>query len=371
VKDIYHEISEELTQGREVIRATIIRQKGSSPRSQGTQFLIRPDGTFLGTIGGGRLEAEVLSKASLVFSDRKDRIIYFRLKGEEVAETEMICGGEVDVYLEYLSPQEPGIKEVFQHILEVQKKGRPCLVATLLKEGDSEDQPPHKVLYDPAETDFREAVSWIVPFFDQLPQVLESKKPALLSTPFREKEWRIFLEPLIVPSTVYIFGAGHISLSLCPLVKLVGFRVVVLDDRAEFANAQRFPQADEIIVRSFDQILEDTFFGPQAYIVIVTRGHLHDHQILRKVLTGNPGYIGMIGSRHKREVVFKALKAEGFSEERIRAVYAPIGLNIQAETPEEIAVSITAELIMARGQGRKNYKPGFEDSRVKVTEIER
>jgi xanthine dehydrogenase accessory factor len=356
MKDIYQEIHQELTQGREVVLATIIRQKGSSPRTQGTQFLIHPDGTFSGSIGGGRLEADVLTAAPKVFSERKNKMIYFRLRGEEVAETEMICGGEVDVYLELLSDRNPEQQEIFKKILEAQHKGRPCLLATLLEDYRSEAQKQTKVLYDPDEMSGLEAVSWITPVLQELPQILESNQARLLTARIEGKEKKIFLEPLMAPPIVYIFGAGHISVSLCPLAKMVGFQVVIFDDRGEFANVQRFPEADEIVVRPFEQILQEFSFGPNAYIVVVTRGHLHDYQILRIVLKDTPRYIGMIGSRHKREVVFKALREEGFTEERIRSVYSPIGLDIQAETPEEIAVSITAELIQVRGQGRKAQK---------------
>jgi xanthine dehydrogenase accessory factor len=352
MKDIYQEIYRELTQGHEVVLATIIRQQGSSPRTQGTQFLVRSDGTFVGSIGGGRLEADVLTAVPNIFSERKNKMIYFRLRGEEVAETEMICGGEVDVYLELLSGRNPEQRKNFEKILETRQQGRSCLVATLIEDELSQDQMLGKVLINPEENPDFQIVSWMTPVFQQLSQVLESSQATLLTALIEGKEKKIFLEPLIVPPIVYIFGAGHISLSLCPLVKMVDFQVVIFDDRGEFANSQRFPDADKIVVRPFEQILHEVSFGPNAYIVVVTRGHLHDHQILRKVLKGTPHYIGMIGSRHKREVVFKALKEEGFSEERIRSVYSPIGLDIRAETPEEIAVSITAELIQVRGQGR-------------------
>jgi xanthine dehydrogenase accessory factor len=362
MENIYQEILKELTQSRAVILATIIRQKGSSPRSQGTQFLIRADGSFLGTIGGGRLEADVLSEAPHVFADQKNRIIYFRLKGEEVAQTEMICGGEVDIYLEHLSPAEKSQQAAIERILEAQLKGLPCLIVTLIETDETKGLEPKKLLYAPETPDNLDEFPWIAPIISELPQVLAGHRSVLLSARIGREERPVFLEPLIIPSTVYLFGAGHISLSLCPLAKMVGFRVVVFDDRGEFANAQRFPLADEIVVKPFEVILREYDFGPNAFLVIVTRGHLHDHQILRAVLNSNPGYIGMIGSRHKRAVVFKALKEEGFTEERIRSVYSPIGLDIKAETPEEIAVSIVAELIQVRGQKRPQKKGAQKSS---------
>jgi xanthine dehydrogenase accessory factor len=125
--------------------------------------------------------------------------------------------------------------------------------------------------------------------------------------------------------------------------------VTVFDDRAEFADRRRFPDADDLVVQPFDQMLKDFPIGSNAFVVIVTRGHLHDHQIVRQVLKNPPRYIGMIGSRHKKGIIFKALREEGFSEDLIQSIHTPIGLDIGAETPEEIAVSIVAELIQVRG----------------------
>ncbi len=167
MKDIYQETAQELNQGREIILATIIRQKGSAPRAQGTQFLIRPDGTFLGTIGGGRLEAEVLLEAPKVFSERKNKILCFRLRGEEVAETEMICGGEVDIYLELFSGLNPQDLEIFRKALELREKGRPCLLATLLEDGISADRKDKKLLYVPEEDQDLDAFPWIRPLLEK------------------------------------------------------------------------------------------------------------------------------------------------------------------------------------------------------------
>jgi xanthine dehydrogenase accessory factor len=355
MKDIYQEMVKALSQGREIILATIVQQKGSAPRTQGTQFIILPDGTFLGTIGGGRLEAEVLTEAPKIFSERKNKILSFRLRGEEVAETEMICGGEVDIYLELFSGQNPRDLKLLQKVVGLREQGRSCLLATLLEDGMSADREDKKLFFIPEESQSLAAFPWITPLLKDLTQVLEGNKPQLMRALIQGEEQKIFLEPLTPIPVLYIFGAGHISLYLCTLSKMVGFRVTVFDDRAEFANPGRFPEADEIVVKPFEQMLEGFSFGPNAFVVVVTRGHLHDHQILKKVLktpTGaiGPRYIGMIGSRHKRAVVFKALKEEGFPEDLIHSIHAPIGLDINAETPEEIAVSIAAELIQVRGQ---------------------
>jgi xanthine dehydrogenase accessory factor len=155
---------------------------------------------------------------------------------------------------------------------------------------------------------------------------------------------------------VYLFGGGHISLHLARLIKMVDFNLVVIDDRQEFANAQRFPEADEIWVRDFQEVLNNLELGSDDYVVIVTRGHIFDKEILAQVLTKKPDYIGMIGSRRKRSLIYQALEDEGFSRAQLEGVHSPIGLAIGAETPEEIAVSVVAELIAERARLHPHVK---------------
>jgi xanthine dehydrogenase accessory factor len=166
-------------------------------------------------------------------------------------------------------------------------------------------------------------------------------------------EARFLVEPLGADGVVYIFGAGHISQKLAPLTRLVGFRTVVLDDRAEFANRERFPAVDDLLVlSSFDRAMARLSIHANSYLILVTRGHAHDKTLLGEALATRAGYIGMIGSRGKRDAVYRALEEEGFAAEAFQRVHSPIGLTIAAETPEEIAVSITAELIAVRAGAR-------------------
>jgi len=163
----------------------------------------------------------------------------------------------------------------------------------------------------------------------------------------------IFAEPIQAADVLYVFGAGHISTFLSVLAKLVGFGVVVIDDREEFANKQRFPDADEIMVLPIPQSFGRIAITPSSYIAIVTRGHIHDHAVLKEALKHQPAYIGMIGSRRKREMIYHAMIREGTPKEDLQRVHSPIGLDIGAETPEEIAVSIVAELIQERDRLKK------------------
>jgi xanthine dehydrogenase accessory factor len=161
------------------------------------------------------------------------------------------------------------------------------------------------------------------------------------------------LHPIQSGETVYIFGAGHVSQQLARLTKMVGFHTIVLDDRKEFANRRRFRDADDIVeLDTFDHAFDGLTMGSQSYIVIVTRGHTHDKTVLGQALKTGATYIGMIGSRKKRNIIYQKLLGENFTQADIDRVHSPIGLAIGAETPEEIAVSIIAELIQIRATSK-------------------
>lgn len=162
------------------------------------------------------------------------------------------------------------------------------------------------------------------------------------------------MQPVGAQGTAYVFGAGHCGEKLVPVLNSLDFFTVVIDDRSDFANRDRFPSADGIVVpESFDGVMATLPIEEDSYIVIVTRGHLHDKSVLRQALTTRAGYIGMMGSKRKVAEIFQALREEGFSSQELERVYAPIGLSIEAETPEEIAISIAGELIQVRAAKRR------------------
>jgi xanthine dehydrogenase accessory factor len=164
----------------------------------------------------------------------------------------------------------------------------------------------------------------------------------------------IFIEPVLPPASLYIFGAGHVSVSLYNTARAAGFEVTVIDDRAAYASHERFPEAKEIIAEDFERALARLSPGESAYLVIVTRGHRDDMRVLRWAVQTPARYIGMIGSRRKTISIFQELTKEGLSPDLFERVHAPVGLDIGAITPEEIAVSITAELIAARRHVERN-----------------
>jgi xanthine dehydrogenase accessory factor len=180
-------------------------------------------------------------------------------------------------------------------------------------------------------------------------ELLREKKPKVLILSSENRKMEILLEPIFSEPTVYLFGGGHISEQVAPLAKKVHFKVVVIDDREMFANRNRFQEVDEVIVSEFERCFDQLNIDDSSYIIIVTRGHLYDGFVLEQALKTNACYIGMIGSKKKIRTLYQILMEKGIAKETLERVYAPIGIDINSETPEEIAVSIVAELIKVRG----------------------
>jgi xanthine dehydrogenase accessory factor len=171
-----------------------------------------------------------------------------------------------------------------------------------------------------------------------------------MTVDLEKKKVEILMEPVVSEPTVFIFGAGHVSQQLSPMAKRVHFKVVIIDDREVFSNRDRFPEADEVIVSEFEKCFDRCVIDESSYIVVVTRGHLYDGFVLEQAIKTQARYIGMIGSRSKIQILYRNLMKKGVPKAALDRVCAPIGLDINSETPEEIAVSIAAELIKVRGE---------------------
>jgi xanthine dehydrogenase accessory factor len=253
-REVFAAVAEALEKGEAAALVTIVATHGSTPQRVGAKMLVFADGRIVGTIGGGCYENDAFWKARDAIADRKPQLVHYELSDDFAQETGLICGGQMDVYIE---PIEPA------------------------------------------------------------PQL-------------------------------YIVGAGHVGFHLARLAHEVGFRVHVIDDREKFANAERFPTAEEIVVDDIAGWLARTALPPHAYAVIVTRGHTNDLEALRALAPHELRYLGLIGSRAKVARIFDALGADQMPAAHLDRVHAPIGLDIGAVTPQEIAVSILAELIAVK-----------------------
>jgi xanthine dehydrogenase accessory factor len=349
---IEEEIVKSLSQNAPTTLATVVYQSGSTPRGVGAKMLLKTDGTFVGTIGGGSVEAEVLREAQQVMETGEARTLHFELTNKNVALEGSVCGGDVTIFVDPLPAGVPDLLEMYEHVVAIKKRGGVALLATIVSVDKSHaDKSKSKVLIDQKGKAIGSLlgdpglIDTLKPHVDRL---LEENRTEILKLQGKEGQVEILVEPIVSDPTVFIFGCGHISTCLAPLVKGVGFKLVVTDDRPDFANRKRFPHADEIVVDGFEGLLKRLKIEENSYLVLVTRGHLHDRTVLEQALKTNAKYIGMIGSRRKVKMVYQDLRDRGVSEDILTQVHAPIGLDIGAETPEEIAASILAELIQVR-----------------------
>jgi xanthine dehydrogenase accessory factor len=252
--------------------------------------------------------------------------------------------------------------DIYEKIVALRREGRRAALATIINvRGSIPSFESAKMLVSEDGTMFGtigggcvEAEVW-----QAAKEVIEQEKPRTLVFNLNQKPQydsglvcggtlEIFLEPLLPPTRLYIFGAGHVGFHLYKAARIAGFEVVVWDDREAYANRERFPDAEDVLACDFDEASGQLDLPESAYIVIVTRGHRNDMQVLRWAVGTPARYIGMIGSKRKVVTVYRALESEGIAPEKFDRVHAPVGIDIGATTPEEIAISVAAELIAFR-----------------------
>jgi xanthine dehydrogenase accessory factor len=335
---------ERLAQGRGFVLATIIQQQGSAPRTAGTRMLITPEQEIAGTIGGGLVEAKTMQAAARMNAEAPARFLTFDLSNQDAAKMEMICGGLVRVLLDYIRPGDEN-RTIFTAWRESLSQGCNAVLVSIVTGDETHiDHINHALLKSDGSVqggvglsdDFRRRLPALVTKAAHV-QVLNLEGKLLVADPGQSA------------AILYIFGAGHVARPTAHLAAMVGFDVVVIDDRSEFADAGRFPDAAGVhAISTFDAAFKGLAVKDDTFVIIVTRGHLHDKVVLAQALKTPAAYIGMIGSRRKRDTIYDSLLMEGYTAADIARVHCPIGLTIGADTPEEIAVSIVAELIAVR-----------------------
>jgi len=345
MKEIVQNICRLFEQNEDFVLSTIISHTGSTPRTAGTKMIVRSDGNITGTIGGGSVEAEVIKIARAVFETKGALIRSFDLKVSKAIDSmDMLCGGHLTILFEWIQPDDGNIG-LYRELLQALKTGEDALLLGILPESGRSETPLKRCLITGEGT-----VPEDFPITDETLRAVKKAARGQRAPVTTETHGKRFLvDPVFPTGTIYIFGAGHVSLQLARLTHMVDFRTVILDDRAEFASRERFGSADDLrVLKNFETAFDEIAADADSYVVILTRGHSHDKTVLAQALRTDAGYIGMIGSRRKRDALYEELLKEGFTRKDLKRVCSPIGLHIRAETPEEIAVSIVAELIEAR-----------------------
>jgi xanthine dehydrogenase accessory factor len=368
MSDVFSELLRLKQQGQRAALCTIISSKGSLPMSGKAKMLVGEDGTMVGTVGGGCLEADVWAEAQRVIKKDISKIAAFILTEQHAGESGLNCGGKVEIFIEPVVPQR--LNEVFEEIARIRAAGEKGAIATVISSRIPPAMKEKSKLVLRADGTVVGGIGdggFIEDYVRQrAEEVMREDYLTVLQFELGEEEaqrWGldsgetldVFVEPIVAIPTLYLFGGGHVSLQIAKIAKMVGFKLVVIDDRPAFANQERFPMADETRVEDLYTVFERLKIDDQSYIVAVTRGHQHDEPVIEQAIRTNARYIGMIGSKRKILRMWKKLIERGADPKRLAEVHAPIGLEIGADTPEEIAVSVVAQLIQVR-RGRKDRR---------------
>jgi xanthine dehydrogenase accessory factor len=339
-------ICQQLENNSPVVMASVVSLQGSTPRHSGAKMAVGAGGKTYGTVGGSLLEASAIAESLKVLSLGVSKFMHFDLNNNSVFSNGMICGGQADLLLEYIPVTEDN-REFFKDWQAAVKGSVDFYYLTRLQEsGDSVKITGHGLIFTDGKTSDNSLLTG-----SDLATLKEELHNISATTVLTLGQSQVIVDPMRKLKTLYCFGAGHVAVPTAHIASLVGFRVVVIDDRAEFASTGRFPDSSEVrVIQDFNKALEGLDINRDSFIVILTRGHQYDRVVLEQSLKINAGYIGMISSRKKRDAIYNALMEAGVKKEALEQVHSPIGLAIGAETPEEIAVSIAAELINERGK---------------------
>lgn len=324
MKQLLSALLTRLTKGENAVLCTVLASSGSSPRGAGARMAVFSDGTTLGTVGGGAVEQIATRQALAALKTGASSLRAFDLSPNQINDIGMICGGAVTVYYQVFSPQDKPACAALQKWLSVLEREQAAWLYLALS-GDA----------------VREFAIYTQ---NELPQ----DKPFGTKAQLTGSDPLFYTEPVCRPGKVVIFGGGHVGTALVPVLAAVDFRVTVFDNRPDFALPAHYPEAAQVIYGDYEKIEEHITLTKDDYAVIMTPGHQADLAVLLQVLRTQAGYIGCIGSRKKIERTNEALRQAGFTETDLARIHSPIGLDILAETPAEIAVSIAAELIRHR-----------------------
>ena len=350
MREVIQGAIDDLKDGQPCVLATVVRTKGSTPQKAGAMLLVRQDGTGVGTLGGGCVEGDIWFAAKEILrlnggAEFKD----YYLNEDIAARDGLVCGGTMYFYLEPLRDQKDFIT-VGNEILEAYDGGQPVSLATVVNAVDGGPALGSKLLL---RSDGTVSGSFGNAEFDA--QVIEvSRKVADIGAneSFNLSDGtEVFVDGFTTPPTLVMVGGGHVGKATADLAYSLGYRVYLVDDRPEFCNEERFPYAEERVIETYDKWTDHLDLNVNSFVVVATRGHRFDDMALESALKTRARYIGVLGSRRKTIMIYRRLLQQGVPLERIKEVYAPIGLNIGAVEPEELAVSIMAEIIMVRRGG--------------------
>lgn len=351
MEQVFRAAAEEIASGNGMVVATVVRTSGSTPQKPGAKLLVRADGSGVGTLGGGCVEGDIWFAASQLLkrggpAEMRD----YELNEDLAAQDGLVCGGTMYFLLDPVREgvEQERVQEFNDEVIAAYEGGAPVAVASLMK------APEGSGLTVGSRLLVRENSSTSGSLGDEeldARAVGEARKLMAMGKNdyiTADSGAEFFIEAYTTPPTLVLAGGGHVSKAISGIAKTLGFRIFIIDDREEFANPDRFPEAEQTVVSDYGSAFEKLPIGTNSFIVIATRGHRYDASATAAAMRTPASYVGLLGSRRKTILIFEELFAEGFTMEQVQSVRSPIGLSISARTPEEIALSIMAEIVAFR-----------------------
>ena len=347
MKEVFSNALKELNNDDEFVVASVVRTSGSTPQKPGSKLLVKKDGTTIGTLGGGCVEGDIWFAAKEILSNGGDAKYQDYILNEELAANDgLVCGGTMYFLMDpYRSEDSKLNNEILSDISKAYSGEFSLVLATIVNSKDESLIGKKLVIKD--DGDIKGSIS-----DKNLIERITEEAPVLMnfgtSIHIEEKEIQLFIEGITTDPAILIAGGGHVGKAIAPLAKSSGFKVWIVDDRKDFANKERFPEAEKIVNGSFNTAFDELPIRKNTFIIIATRGHNFDDIVLEKAVKTDAKYVALLGSKRKAILIYESLLRKGISEERLKEVRSPAGLNIGARTPNEIAVSIVAEMISFR-----------------------
>ena len=353
MQSLIRELDSAVRSGRPVCYTALVETRGSTPQKAGAAMLVFPDGSQIGTLGGGCVEAEVKRRALQVLEDGTTELLTFQLDSDYGWDDGLICGGRMKLLVDPVRPGDDA--SYFRVLLDTVTAGIGATEAIVIdseKSGGGVNTDRWLLDEHGAVLARRTVTATSATGSNPLPEPIQAHLKLLDERPRPYIASGVSYLPYLKRCRLLIIGAGHVGQRVAELATDVGFDVWVVDDRQEYCNHERFPRARRLIVDTFDTALRGLQIDSSTYCIIVTRGHNHDEQALFHLAETKARYVGMIGSRRKIKLIFEDLLRDGISRQALSRVYAPLGFDIGSQTVPEIAVSIVAELIAHRNLGQ-------------------
>ena len=345
MEQVFRAAHQEIKSGHDMVVATVVKTSGSTPQKPGAKLLVRADGSGVGTLGGGCVEGDIwFASSQLLKSGGPAEMRDYELNEDLAAQDGLVCGGTMYFLLDPVR-ESVEAQDTNEEVIAAYEGGAPVAVASLMKVPDGSDLIVGSKLLIRENSSTKGSLGdekLDASAVSEARKLLAMGKNDYIST---KSGVEYFIEAYTSPPTLVLAGGGHVSKAISNIASTLGFRIFVIDDRDEFSNKDRFPEADETVVSDYGSAFEKLPIGTNSFIVIATRGHRYDTSATASAIRTQASYVGLLGSKRKTILIYEELFAQGFTMEQVQGVRSPIGLDISARTPEEIALSIMAEII--------------------------